>query len=41
MDDLDSDLKSSLQLVIREVHEQTTQHMGSHKQLKEILNLVK
>lgn len=40
LDDLDTNTKSSFQLVHTEVHEQTTQHLGSHSQIEQLLNLI-
>ena len=40
IDDLDTDMKSSFQLVIRKIHEETRPHIGSHKQIEVLLDLV-
>lgn len=40
LDDLDNSLKSTFQLVDKDLHEATLFHMGSHAQLKEVLNQV-
>lgn len=37
---LDTSTKSSFQLVHTEVHEQTTQHLGSHFQIEQLLDLI-
>ncbi|WGH74761.1 HNH endonuclease [Tenacibaculum tangerinum] len=41
LDDLDDSLKSTFQLVDRELHELTTKHMGSHAQLLEVYKQLK
>ncbi|WP_157730304.1 HNH endonuclease [Tenacibaculum jejuense] len=41
LDDLDTDVKSSLELVHSVVHDQTFQHLGSFFQLEKLLTLVK
>ncbi len=40
LDDLDSDIKSSFQLVRSEIHLQTYKHIGSNKQIQVLLNLI-
>jgi|GEM_PF-1630166 len=39
LDDLDENLKSTMQLVRKEIHEKTTPHMGSHAQIKAVLDI--
>ncbi|RBW59438.1 hypothetical protein DS884_06780 [Tenacibaculum sp. E3R01] len=41
MDDLNTGLKSTFQLVHRKVHAKTTQHMGSFYQIEKLLELIK
>lgn len=40
LDNLDENLMSTMQIVIREVHEKTVPHIGSHSQIKELLKLI-
>ena len=39
MNDLDENLQSGMQLVLAQVHEATTPHIGSHAQMKQVLKL--
>lgn len=39
MDDLDENLQSGMQLILTEIHLKTVPHIGSHAQIKELLNL--
>lgn len=41
LDDLDENLESSFQLVLREVHRETSQHLGSHYEIEQLLELIK
>ncbi len=39
LDDLDENLKSTMQLIRKDIHESTTPHMGSHAQIKAVLDI--
>ena len=39
LDDIDENLKGTMQLVKREIHEMTLPHMGSHVQIKTVLDI--
>ena len=39
LDDLDVDLESTMQLVVGKTHFKTLQHLGSHAQIKELLDI--